>query len=98
MLELGLLDSKMSQFPQSLQAISAIYTAKKYITYNERQHNADSSAGSQAKGAGSNSVHPSSVSTLILKDLNCSQYQIEQVKSCAKCFNQLATLIQKSKL
>ena len=36
MLELGLLDSKMSQFPQSLQAISAIYTAKKYITYNER--------------------------------------------------------------
>jgi len=36
MLELGLLDSKMTQFPQSLQAISAIYTAKKYITYNER--------------------------------------------------------------
>jgi hypothetical protein len=31
MLELGLLDSKMSQFPQSLQAVSAIYTAKKYM-------------------------------------------------------------------
>lgn len=25
-------------------------------------------------------------------------YTIEQVKSCAKCFNQLAILIQKSKL
>ena len=31
MLELGLLDSKMSQFPQSLQAVAAIYTAKKYM-------------------------------------------------------------------
>ena len=31
MLELGLLDSKMSQFDQSLQALAAIYTAKKYL-------------------------------------------------------------------
>lgn len=31
MLELGLLDSKMSQFNQSLQALSAIYMAKKYL-------------------------------------------------------------------
>jgi hypothetical protein len=31
MLELGLLDSKMSQFAQSLQAVAAIYTAKKYM-------------------------------------------------------------------
>lgn len=31
MLELGLLDSKMSQFNQSLQAVAAIYTAKKYM-------------------------------------------------------------------
>lgn len=31
MLELGLLDSKMSQFGQSLQAVAAIYTAKKYL-------------------------------------------------------------------
>lgn len=30
-LELGLLDSKMSQFNQSLQAVAAIYTAKKYL-------------------------------------------------------------------
>jgi len=29
-LELGLLDSKMTQFSQSLQAAAAIYTAKKY--------------------------------------------------------------------
>lgn len=31
MLELGLLDSKMSQFSQSLQAVAAIYTARKYM-------------------------------------------------------------------
>ena len=34
MLELGLLDSKMSQFANSLQAISAIYIAKKYLDLN----------------------------------------------------------------
>lgn len=51
MLELGLLDSKMSQFPQSLQAIAAIYTAKKYMQFNERNGNVESSAGSTAKGA-----------------------------------------------
>jgi len=33
MLELGLLDSKMSQFNPSLQAIAAIYTAKKYMMH-----------------------------------------------------------------
>ena len=33
MLELGLLDSKMNQFSNSLQAISAIYTAKKYLKF-----------------------------------------------------------------
>ena len=33
MLELGLLDSKMNQFSNSLQAISAIYTARKYMKY-----------------------------------------------------------------
>lgn len=32
MLELGLLDSKMSQFNPSLQAVAAIYTAKKYMS------------------------------------------------------------------
>ena len=31
MLELGLLDSKMHQFTQSLQAISAIYMARKFL-------------------------------------------------------------------
>lgn len=34
MLELGLLDSKMSQFNQSLQAVAAIYMAKKYLNVN----------------------------------------------------------------
>ena len=33
MLELGLLDSKMNQFSASLQAIAAIYTARKYLKY-----------------------------------------------------------------
>lgn len=33
MLELGLLDSKMNQFSNSLQAISSIYTARKYMKY-----------------------------------------------------------------
>ena len=33
-----------------------------------------------------------------LADLGQHDYTMDQVKSCAKCFNQLATLIQKSKL
>jgi hypothetical protein len=37
MLELGLLDSKMSMFKQSLQAVAAIYSAKKFVRfYNNR--------------------------------------------------------------
>ena len=87
MLELGLLDSKMSQFPQSLQAIAAIYTAKKYMLHSER---------STHKSFAEHSHQQSS--SLILSDLNVPQYQTEQVKSCAKCFNQLAKLIQRSKL
>lgn len=88
MLELGLLDSKMSQFPQSLQAIAAIYTAKKYMLHSERSATHKSFAEHS---------HQQS-SSLILSDLNVPQYQTEQVKSCAKCFNQLAKLIQRSKL
>jgi len=38
MLELGLLDSKMSQFSQSLQAVAAIYTAKKYLMLHNQSH------------------------------------------------------------
>lgn len=42
MLELGLLDSKMNQFNNSLQAISAIYTAKKYLKcYNNAESSTD---------------------------------------------------------
>ena len=33
MLELSLLDSKMHQFSAGLQAIAAIYTARKYMKY-----------------------------------------------------------------
>jgi len=33
MLELGLLDSKMNLYRPSLQAVSAIYTAKKYLNF-----------------------------------------------------------------
>lgn len=87
MLELGLLDSKMSQFPQSLQAIAAIYTAKKYMHHQEK------SAHKYMNDSG----HMFS-STQILQELNVPGYTPEQVKSCAKCFNQLAKLIQKSKL
>lgn len=40
MLELGLLDSKMNQFSNSLQAVAAIYTAKKYLKcYNNSDGN-----------------------------------------------------------
>ena len=42
MLELGLLDSKMSQFPQSLQAIAALYTAKKYMQFSQPDSSANS--------------------------------------------------------
>ena len=38
MLELGLLDSKMSQFNQSLQAVAAIYTAQKYLNIQNQVH------------------------------------------------------------
>ena len=77
MLELGLLDSKMSQFNPSLQAVAAIYTAKKYLN----MHNSESSQSSN----------------FILNDYNVT-WSLDQVKSCAQCFNQLATLIDKSKL
>ena len=76
MLELGLLDSKMSQFSQSLQAVAAIYTAKKYLMVHN-QTNMDL--------------------TTLFSEVGVS-YSPDQVKSCAKCFNQLAILIQKSKL
>lgn len=35
--------------------------------------------------------------SFFVSDLNV-QYSIDQVKKCAQCFNQLATLIQRSKL
>ena len=71
MLELGLLDSKMTQFKQSLQAVAAIYMAKKFLDIN----------------------NPSNFDfATVLSDLNV-HYTLDQIKSCAKCFNQLASLI-----
>ena len=77
MLELGLLDSKMSQFDQSIQALAAIYTAKKYM----QLHNPSSSESAQ----------------FVLGDYGV-KWSLDQVKSCANCFNQLAKLIYRSKL
>ena len=81
----------MSQFPQSLQAIAAIYTAKKYMHHQEKS----AQKYSNSNDSTSNYYYSSS---LMLSDLNVPQYTTEQVKSCAKCFNQLAKLIQRSKL
>ena len=77
MLEVGLLDSKMNQFSTSLQAVSAIYLAKKYL----KLHNG-SSGEVQA----------------ILPEYELTTFTTDQVKSCAKCLNQLAQLVQNSKL
>lgn len=75
MLELGLLDSKMNQFSASLQAIAAIYTAKKYLKYYNNNKSNEEIAPILAEYELTNSYSPS------------------MVKSCAKCFNQLAILI-----
>ena len=82
MLELGLLDSKMHQFSQSLQAVSAIYLAGKFLQlYN---------GGDALPGLGA---------TALIHELSLSkQYSPEDVRNCASCFEQLATLIQTSAL
>lgn len=79
MLELGLLDSKMNQFSASLQAIAAIYTAKKYLKYY-------------------NGVKQDEVAPILAEYHLSNHYSPAMVKSCARCFNQLAILIQNSKL
>ena len=82
MLELGLLDSKMHQFAASLQAVSAIYLAGKFLQlYN---------GGDAVPGLGA---------TALVHELGLSkQYSPEEVRNCASCFEQLATLIQTSAL
>ena len=79
MLELGLLDSKMNQFSASLQAIAAIYTAKKYLKYF-------------------NGVKQEEVAPILAEYQLSNHFSPAMVKSCARCFNQLAILIQNSKL
>lgn len=81
MLELSLLDSKMNQFSASLQAVAAIYTARKYMKYYS------------SSGLAGDDVQP------ILPEYGLDEsISRQQVKNCAKCFNQLAVLIQKSKV
>ena len=82
MLELGLLDSKMNQFSCSLQAISAIYTAKKYLK------------------CFSNSESGSADAPFSLDDFDIvkSKLTMDDVRNCARCFHQLANLIQQSRL
>lgn len=75
MLELGLLDSKMNQFSASLQAISAIYTARKYLRYYNHSKSSDE------------------IATILPEYQLTNSYSPSMVKSCARCFNQLAILI-----
>jgi hypothetical protein len=79
MLELGLLDSKMNQFRASLQAVSAIYTAKKYLKHYHGSRSDNESTG---------------ISEFNLNGV----YTTDEVKTCARCFDQLAKMIQESKL
>ena len=80
MLELGLMDSKMNQFNNSMQAISAIYTAKKFLKCSST--------------AMSGRDYSFSLDDFDLE----KEVDMEDVRNCAKCFHQLANLIQQSKL
>ena len=77
MLELGLLDSKMNQFSCSLQAISAIYTAKKYLKCFSNSESGSADA-------------PFSLDDF---DIVKSRLTMDDVRNCARCFHQLANLI-----
>ena len=78
MLELGLLDSKMNQFSNSLQAIAAVYVARKFLKFYNNSADSDQQFN--------------------LEDFDLKNYfTIEDVKNCARCFHQLANLIQQSK-
>jgi len=74
MLELGLFDSKMNQYSPSLQAVAAIYTAKKYLKFY-------------------NNSYPEEVTPCLADFGLTSIYQSDEVKDCARCFNELAKLI-----
>lgn len=75
MLELGLLDSKMNQFSDSLQAVAAIYTSKKYLRCYNNTETSDTSFS--------------------LEDFDIkSHFNMDDVRNCARCFHQLANLIQ----
>ena len=78
MLELGLLDSKMHQFSNSLQAVAAVYVAKKFLKFYNNGADSDQQFS--------------------LEDFDLKNYfTMEDVKNCARCFHQLASLIQQSK-
>ena len=77
MLELGLLDSKMHQFNQSLQAVSAIYLAAKFLRlYNGSEPSPAMSANAL-------------VQDLNLQ----SSYSAEDIRNCASCFETLCSLM-----
>jgi hypothetical protein len=74
MLELGLFDSKMNQYLPSLQAVAAIYTAKKYLKFY-------------------NNSFPEEVTDGLSEFGLADHFSSDEVKSCARCFNELAKLI-----
>ena len=79
MLEVGLFDSKINQFYPSLQAVSAIYTAKKYIKFY-------------------NNSHPEDVTTGLSEYGLLNIYSADEVKSCARCLNELTKVLLNSDL
>jgi hypothetical protein len=85
LLELALLDSKMNQYPPSLQASSALYVAMRV-----------SIADSLYKQGLENQASTQSCWTKALQEH--TKYTSSCLKSCSKNYFQLADLIQKSEL
>lgn len=86
LLELALLDSKMNQYPPSLQASAALYVAMR-VTLTESQH---------SQGGLDEQTPNVSCWTNTLREQ--TKYSSSDLKSCAKNYFQLADLIQKSEL
>ena len=84
LLELALLDSKMNQYPSSLQASTALYVAMRVTLTETQMRN-----GSQKE----------QVRTVWTQDLQeQTRYTSVELKACAKNYFQLANLITKSDL
>ena len=85
LLELALLDSKMNQYPPSLQASAALYVAMRVTFTDEMQKRGQDQAATTV-----------SCWTKTLQEH--TRYTSACLKSCAKNYFQLADLIQKSEL